>query len=355
MIAIDVTRRQGDFTLALSLTAPGGVTSVFGRSGAGKTSLLRCIAGLDRPDTGRIAVGETVFFDAAEKIDLPVRARRIGYVFQDARLFPHMTVRQNLHYGGDHEADRVIDLLGLEPLLARRPAGLSGGEAQRVAIGRALLSDPRLLLLDEPLSGLDAPRKAEVMPWLEKLRDGAGLPIVHVSHDISEVARLARTLVLIDGGRLVRAGPVEDLLSDPALVPQLGVRDAGALIHAEVLSVDRADGLTALRCGGGVLHLPGDLGPIGRRLRLRVPAQDVILSRDRPDGLSALNILAVTITGLSEGQGPGVAVGLRAGQDRLLARITRRSATRMRLATGGRLHAILKATAVAPGDVGGDG
>ncbi|MEJ6403916.1 molybdenum ABC transporter ATP-binding protein [Yoonia sp. 2307UL14-13] len=352
MLRVDIRKRLGRFILDAAFDAPAGVTAVFGRSGSGKTSMINAVAGLLRPDSGRIALGDQVLFDADARVDLAVKKRRVGYVFQDARLFPHLTVERNLTYGGAHDRDRIIATLGLEDLLNRRPAGLSGGEKQRVALGRALMSDPQILLMDEPLAALDTGRKAEILPYFEWLRDAAKVPILYVSHDISEVARLATTLVVLEGGGVVASGPVSDVLATPSLVPQLGVRDAGAVIMAKVAGRLLDDGLTELSFSGGRLMMPGNLGALGQKVRLRIPAQDVILSREKPVGMSALNVLPVTVTAIEKGRGPGVAVGLRAGQDHLLARITRRSALRMELAVGQSIFAIIKATAVAPQDVG---
>ncbi|WP_296423519.1 molybdenum ABC transporter ATP-binding protein [Yoonia sp.] len=353
MLQIAIQQRLGDFALDVAFTAPAGVTAIFGRSGSGKTSVVNAVAGLSDPDAGRIVVADQVLFDRAQRINLPPQRRRVGYVFQDARLFPHMTVARNLSYGGSHDAARVIEVLGLGDLLGRRPAGLSGGERQRVALGRALMSNPQILLMDEPLAALDAPRKAEILPYLARLRDAVQIPILYVSHDVSEVARLATTLVIVDAGRVVANGPVGDVLSRPEAVPLLGVRDAGAVIMTKVAGRLLDDGLTELAFSGGRILLPGSFGKLGDRVRLRIPAQDVILSRTAPTGISALNILPVTITALEQGRGPGVAVGLRAGNDKLLARVTRRSATRMGLAVGQQVYAIIKATAVGPEDVGG--
>lgn len=353
MLEIDVQKAQGDFRLDVTCEAPTGVTAVFGRSGSGKTSLVNIVAGLLRPDSGRVQIGDTVLFDQAAGINLPPAKRRIGYVFQDARLFPHMTVLRNLTYGGDHDGARVIKLLGLEPLLDRRPSGLSGGERQRVALGRALMCNPRLLLMDEPLAALDARRKAEILPYFERLRDELRVPMIYVSHDVSEVARLATTLVVLDDGKVCVAGPVGDVLARPDVVPLLGAREAGAVIVTRVAGRLLDDDLTELQFSGGRILMPGQVGEIGQTLRLRIPAQDVILAQDAPTGISALNVLPVTITAIAQGRGPGVAVGLRAGEDQLLARVTRRSAGRMGLTVGKQMFAIIKATAVGPEDVGG--
>ena len=352
MISVDVRKRMGEFQLDVQFDAPKGVTAIFGRSGSGKTSVVNAVAGLLRPDAGRIAVGDTVLFDGAAGQHLLPQERRIGYVFQDARLFPHMNVMRNLSYGGNHDAARVIEVLGLEQFLDRMPSRLSGGERQRVALGRALMRNPQLLLLDEPLAALDAPRKAEILPFIERLRDEVKTPMLYVSHDVSEVARLATTLVVIEGGRVTTSGPVGKVLSQPETVPLVGVRAAGAVIETKVAGRLLDDGLTELAFSGGRLVLPGILGVLGQTIRIRIPAQDVILATEAPMGLSALNVLAVKITRIEEGRGPGVAVGLQAGEDHLLARVTRRSALRMALAEGQQIYAIIKATSVGPEDIG---
>lgn len=352
MISVAVKKQLGAFQLDAAFEAPAGVTAIFGRSGSGKTSVVDAVAGLLRPDAGRVAVGDEVLFDAAQRTNLPPQDRRVGYVFQDARLFPHMTVMRNLSYGGSHDAERVIEVLDLQDLLDRMPAGLSGGERQRVALGRALMCDPQLLLMDEPLAALDAPRKAEIMPFIERLRDEVKVPILYVSHDVSEVARLATTLVVMDAGKVTTSGPVGMVLSQPEAVPLVGVRAAGAVIVTKVAGRLLDDGLTELVFSGGRLVLPGILGVLGETVRIRIPAQDVILAKDAPQGLSALNVLPVMITRIEQGRGPGVAVGLKAGNDHLLARVTRRSALRMELAVGQTIYAILKATAVGPEDIG---
>lgn len=353
MISVDIQKRLGDFQLDVQFIAPKGVTAIFGRSGSGKTSVVKAVAGLLRPDAGRIAVGDTVLFDSTAKTHLTPQKRRIGCVFQDARLFPHMTVMRNLSYGGTHDAERVIDVLGLSHLLDRMPGALSGGERQRVALGRALMYDPQLLLMDEPLAALDAPRKAEILPFIERLRDQVEVPMLYVSHDVSEVARLATTLVVIEDGRVTASGPVGTVLSQPETVSLVGVRAAGAVITTKVAGRLLDDGLTELAFSGGRLVLPGDLGALGQTVRIRIPAQDVILAKEAPRGLSALNILPAIITQVEQGRGPGVAVGLKAGDDHLLARVTRRSALRMELAVGQKVYAIIKATAVGPEDIGG--
>ncbi|SFD07512.1 molybdenum ABC transporter ATP-binding protein [Tropicimonas isoalkanivorans] len=357
--SVRLRHHLSDFTLDAAFEAPDGVTALLGHSGAGKTTVVQAVAGLLRPDEGRVAVGGWVMGDTAAGVWLPPHRRGVGYVFQEGRLFPHMTVRRNLAYGcraqgrGVEEAefDRIVHLLGIAGLLDRRPAGLSGGEKQRVAIGRALLSRPRLLLLDEPLAALDEARKQEILPFIEALRDEAGLPILYVSHAVAEVARLATTVVVLERGRVLRSGPTASVLSDLEIVPSFGPRSAGAVIEARVVA-HLADGLSELRTSAGALLLPGIAAPPGRLLRIRILAHEVILSRARPEGLSALNILPATVSGLRTVPGDCVMVQLASGDDTLLARITTRSARALALTPGTPCHAIVKSVAVAPQALG---
>ncbi|MCF2906325.1 molybdenum ABC transporter ATP-binding protein [Octadecabacter sp. CECT 8868] len=345
MLSVDIAKTFDGFTLDVAFDAPAGITAIFGPSGSGKTSVIRAVAGLLPCERAQVTLS------GVELTHLRPCMRKVGYVFQDARLFPHMTVQKNLRYGGSHDEEAVIAVLGLSALLDRSPATLSGGERQRVALGRALMSAPELLLMDEPLSALDAPRKAEVLPYIEALRDQTSIPILYVSHDMGEVARLARNIVVLNKGQVVLSGDMEDVLSDPAAVPFLGVRDAGAVLTGRVVG-HADDGLTKIETGAGAVWVPGAVGRAGGTVRVRVPAQDIILSRTQPEGLSALNVLPVTIAALERGGGPGVAVALQAGDSRLLARVTKRSCDGMALQKGDRIFAILKATAIASTDVG---
>ena len=352
-LGVSVTHRFDAFSLKADFEAAVGVTALFGRSGAGKTTLANAVAGLLAPNAGRILLAGSVLFDSRLRINVPPQKRRIGYVFQDGRLFPHLSVLGNLRFGVRFAKRllprakelHIIEILGLNGLLSRRPATLSGGEKQRVAIGRALLSNPKLLIMDEPLAALDAPRKAEILPYLERLRDETALPILYVSHAVDEIARLADTLVVLQEGRVRRYGPALEVLADPVAVPLIGVRDAGAVLEATVMAYDK-DGLCALSVSGGTLHLPGVTGSIGQRLRLRVLAQDIILATRRPTFISAVNILPVVVRSVQFGDGPGVAVALQLGSDRLLARVTKRSAFELGLNEGKACYAILKATTV---------
>lgn len=346
------------FDLDVAFEAPPGVTVLFGRSGSGKTTVVNAVAGLLRPDAGRVSVDGWSLFDTARGHWLPPHRRRLGYVFQEARLFPHLSVRQNLLFGRwfapraarGESLDRVVQMLGIDQLLERRPGALSGGEKSRVALGRALLAAPRLILADEPFAALDAARKAEILPYLERLRDEIAVPILYVSHDATEVARLATTVVVLEAGRVSAIGPAGAVLGDPAIAP-LGVRAVGAVLEARV-TAHLDDGLSELDAGGVSLFLPRvPLAP-GASLRVRIPAHEVLLSRAEPDGLSALNILPGVVQSVRPGDGPGAIVALDTPAGPLLARITQRSATAMGLKAGEACHAVIKTVAIAPEDIG---
>ncbi len=358
MLEIAIQRRQGDFTLDAEVAVPAaGVTALFGRSGAGKTTLVDCLAGLSRPDSGRIVIAGTTLFDSARGIDLPPERRRLGYVFQDARLFPHLSVEANLRYGqrragpGDAVAsfDQVLELLELAPLLARRPAKLSGGERQRVALGRALLAQPRLLLLDEPLASLDQARKDEVLPFLERLRDEFALPMVYVSHAMPEVLRLADALVLLDRGRVAAAGPIEEILGRIDLQPLTGRYEAGAVVTASVVGQDAAFGLTRLDLAGETLWI-GHIDALpDSRLRLRIRARDVAIALAPVAGVSIQNQLAGQVAEMSrDGHyvDLAIAIGSPAAGQRLWSRVTARAADQLSLAVGKPVFALVRTVAV---------
>jgi molybdate transport system ATP-binding protein len=314
------------------------VTALFGPSGAGKTSVARCIAGLSRPDGGRIVLDGAVLFDGA--VDLPPHRRDVGYVFQEARLFPHLTVRRNLLYGARRGADieAVATLLDIAPLLERRPGGLSGGEAARVAIGRALLRAPRLLILDEPLAALDARRRAAILPYLERLRD-RGLPILYISHAIEEVARLATTLVLLRAGRVAAAGPIESLLADPSTAAALGPGQAGAVLEGRVGAV--RGGEVRIETAAGMLTVSG-AADVGAHLRVRVRAGDVTLAVREPVGLSERNVLAAVIETVGAEEGGEVLLRLRVGGASILAQVPAVAMEELGLAPGLRVWAVLR-------------
>lgn len=356
MLDVAIRKQLGSFRLdAAFRTDAHGVTALFGRSGSGKTSIIAAIAGLLRPDEGRIVAGDDVLYDSANRIDVPVERRRVGYIFQDARLFPHLTVRGNLQYGwkrapsGNRQVpfDAVVELLGVAQLLDRRPARLSGGEKQRVAIGRALLSQPRVLLMDEPLASLDAGRKDEILPYVERLRDELHVLIVYVSHAIEEVVRLANTIVLVEGGRVAAHGTPESLSQRLDLRPLLGRFEAGAVIDARVADHDEERLITRLALGDQLLILPRveDVAP-GARLRVRIRARDVILAVERPTALSAQNVLDGRIVEIAEESGPYAEVKVDLGAGAILARITRDSVNRLALAPGQPVYVVVKSVAI---------
>ncbi len=357
ILSVAVGHRQGAFALSAGFETPGGVTALFGRSGSGKTTLVNAIGGLLRPDRGRVALGDTVLLDTERGLFVPRHRRRIGIVFQEGRLFPHLSVRHNLLFGrwfaprDEEGADvgTVVDLLGIGPLLGRRPAGLSGGEKQRVAIGRALLSKPRLLLMDEPLAALDDQRKAEILPYIERLRDEAGVPIVYVSHSVAEVARLADTLVVLEEGRVTAAGPAADMLARLNVAPLAEARDAGAVLDAWVAAQDEHFGLTTLTTAAGTLRVPRIALSVGAVLRVQVPARDVMLSLGAPSPSSALNVLpavVVEIMPAGDAAGPAASLRLDCNGAALLARVTRLSVVEMGLAPGVPVFAAIKSVAL---------
>ena len=351
----------GKFALDAGFTAPAkGVTALFGPSGCGKTTVLRCIAGLLRVD-GVCEIDGEVWQDQNGAF-LPTHKRPLGYVFQEASLFQHLSVRRNLLFGAprhDGEAtksgivfDEVTDLLGITPLLDRSPRNLSGGERQRVAIGRALLSQPKLLLMDEPLSALDRATKNEILPFLERLRDHLNLPVVYITHDIAEVERLADEMVLMEKGRVIGAGPLDELQSNPSL-PLAAARDAAVSFEGVVEASDAAYGLVTLKLRGGVLRAPAPTAQVGERRRIRVIASDVSLTREAPGPSSILNNLPARVVSMKPVDSNEVIVVVALGADgvgaRLLSRMTRKSWEELGLAEGVSVHAQVKAVALAPG------
>ena len=350
--------RPGGFTLDVDLRLPGqGVTAVFGPSGCGKTTLLRAVAGLTRPAPGRIVVAGEVWQDDAAGIWRPTHQRPLGVVFQEASLFEHLSVQGNLDFGLKRvpaaqrqvSLPHAVDLLGIGHLLGRRPAQLSGGERQRVAIARALATSPRLLLLDEPLAALDAARKAEVLPWFERLARELRTPMLYVTHSLDEVARLADHLLLLKDGRAVAQGPVAALLARLDIAQSHGDA-AGALIDGVVERIEADYQLLHVRFAGGTIqcvHAPGTpLRQPGERVRLRVQARDVSLTLRAAQDTSILNVLPASVTSLVADGPAQTLVALDAGGTPLLARVTRKSADALQLAPGLPVFAQIKGVAV---------
>lgn len=341
------------FALDVDLQLPArGVTALFGHSGSGKTTCLRCIAGLERGARGRIEVNGELWQDSAAGIFVPTHKRALGYVFQEASLFPHLSVRRNLEYGmrragaGKVSWAQAVELLGIGHLLERMPDRLSGGERQRVGVVRALLTSPRLLLMDEPLAALDLRLKREILPYLERLHGELDIPVIYVSHSPNEVARLADHVVLLDQGRVVAQGPLTDTLARLDL-PAVFSDDAGAVVEAVVAAHDGHYHLTRLDFTGGSVLVARRPEPLGHRLRFRVNARDVSLAKERLEGSTILNLLPVTVMEVGEADTPAhVLVRVDAQGTPLLARITRRSCEQLGIAAGRPMWAQIKSVAL---------
>jgi len=344
--------RLGDFSLDIAFEAPlRGVTAIFGPSGCGKTTLLRAIAGLGRL-SGRLSVDGAVWQDSARGVFLEPHRRAVGYVFQGESLFAHLSVRENLLFGARRAAagegalklDQVVQLLGIGHLLNRDPQTLSGGERQRVAIGRALLSQPRLLLMDEPLSALDEIAKGDILPYLEGLHESLSIPILYVSHDISEVARLADRMIVMGNGRKITEGRIEEVMERLDLQPMTGRFDAGVVLHARVARHDGDFALTHLDYDGQSLAIPLVEAEVGQTIRLAIRARDVSLATVKPQGISVRNILSGHIVDIREEAGTAYAETLVdvGGGARVRARITRASVADLGLEPGSRVYALVK-------------
>jgi molybdate transport system ATP-binding protein len=356
MIDIEIGLTRGDFSLDVAFTAGEGATALFGRSGSGKSTILAAIAGLLRPARGHIRIGGATLFDAAHRIALPSHKRRIGYVFQDAQLFPHLSVRANLGYGRFFapkaerrlELDAVADVLGIGALLDRRPDTLSGGERQRVAIGRALLAAPRLLLMDEPLASLDQPRKREILPLIERVRDEFGVPILYVSHAPDEVARIAAHVVVIEAGRVVRVGTPALTLSATDATPSDSRFDAVSVLSGVIAAHDRPYAITVLDHPAGAIALPGLFGEPGQRQRIIVRGSDVSLALSAPEALSIRTALAGTVERIVTDAGPVARVELAlTGGEALSAYVTRKAVDSLALAPGMAVRALVKSASIA--------
>ncbi|MFA5985537.1 MAG: molybdenum ABC transporter ATP-binding protein [Methylococcaceae bacterium] len=342
------------FNLAVDLNLPGhGISALFGQSGSGKTSCLRAIAGLEHIPNGYLAINGEVWQDDANGIFLPTHQRALGYVFQEASLFAHLSVRQNLNYGlkrAQHKSgigfDQVVEWLDIKPLLDRQPGHLSGGERQRIAIARALLSQPRLLLFDEPLAALDLKRKAEILPFLERLHEQLDIPMLYVSHAPDEVARLADHLVLLADGNIVASGPLQETLARIDLPPAFA-DDAGVVIQTILGGHEEEDHLSRLDFSGGSIYVSRQPQAIGRRMRCRIHARDVSLNLERQLHSSILNIFSAQVIAIAATDNPAnILVRLDVAGTPLLARITRRSLQHLNLSIGMVLWAQIKAVAL---------
>ena len=354
MIEIDVGLARQGFALAVDFTAGSGITALFGESGAGKSTVLNLVAGLLKPDRGRIAVNGTIFTDTEAGVFLPSHKRRIGYVFQDALLFPHLSVRQNLIYGrwftrapeAAISLDQVTGLLGIAHLLERRPPTLSGGERQRVAIGRALLASPRILLMDEPLAALDIERKREIIPYILKLRDELRLPILYVSHAIEEVARLADRVILMADGKVKSDGPPQQVLS-----PKAGPGDDRfariSILTTESPSYDAKYQLTQVSHPAGRITLPGRIAPAEEAIRVVIRAIDVTLALSKPRELSIRTALRGKVSAFSEPVGAVIMVEITlTGGEILAAAVTRKAVDELGLGEGDQVYCLIKSVSI---------
>ena len=352
-LKLKVRKRLGSFTLDAALTLPSrGVSALFGVSGSGKTSLLRLIAGLDRPDAGRIQLGERYLVDTARGVFVPPHQRNIGVVFQEARLFPHYRVRGNLTYGMPASArsrfEPIVDLLGIQALLDRMPGTLSGGEARRVSIGRALLTDPALLLMDEPLTGLDGARKEELLDYIVSLTRELEIPVVYISHDTQEISAIADHLALIDNGAVLASDTLDNVLTRIDLTSQLGGFDAVSVLETRVAWHDHEFALTHLDLGHDqTLVVPAIAATPGTRCRIRVPVRDVALAVSAADTTSYRNRLEAKIIQVGDlTDNPAtVELLLLVGEQHLRARLTRKSYVELGLSEGASVTALIRCVA----------
>ncbi|KAJ9433779.1 molybdate transport system ATP-binding protein [Candidatus Pantoea symbiotica] len=326
MLNLHLSQQLGDHLLDVNVNIPAsGITAIFGVSGAGKTSLINAIGGLTQPQSGRIELNDRLLFDSATRVNLPPEKRRIGYVFQDARLFPHYRVRGNLQYGMSPsmkpQFNALVALLGLESLLTRYPASLSGGEKQRVAIGRALLTAPDILLMDEPLASLDLPRKRELMPYLQKLAKQIDIPILYVSHSLDEILQLADNVLVLDAGQVKAFGPLEKVWSSSAMRPWLPLAERTSVLRVQVLEQHPDYPMTALSLGDQHIWVSRVNQPLKTPLRIRIASADVSLALQPPHNTSIRNILPAQVVELLEIDDQ-VEVKLRIGISELWARIS---------------------------------
>jgi molybdate transport system ATP-binding protein len=361
MLTVAAKKNRGTFTLDARLDSPTpGVVALFGRSGCGKTTLINVIAGLLDADSARVALDNEVLVDSERQIDVPPERRRIGYVFQDARLFPHLSVDANLRYAEKRAcAPRFVSLsdiaalLDLGALMQRRTHQLSGGERQRVAIGRALLSQPSLLLLDEPLASLDASRREEVLPYLEKLRDQLAVPMVYVSHNFDEVLRMATHLVLMEAGKTIAQGSIGEMSLHPGLRAIIGADAVGAIVDGTVLGTDPSSSLTRVRVGRGELRVQTAGAAVGVRLRVQLLARDLIVATEKAQHLSVRNMLAGVVTAVTQDAGDSDLISIDVGGTVIMARVTAEATRELKLAPGLPVWALVKAMSLRAHSFGG--
>ena len=350
MLEFRAIKNYPNFTLDASFMCDTGmVTALFGRSGSGKTSIINMTAGLQHPDQGRIAVGDKLLFDSYKGVNIAAPKRNSGYIFQDGRLFPHMTVESNLRYGmkkdenASEEFGTITELLGIRHLLGRRPHKLSGGEKQRVAIGRALLSSPDFLLMDEPLSALDSARKSELIPFIARMVDRFRMPVLYVTHSLDELLALGDNVVLMDSGACVDSGRVEDVVSNPDNMDILGLNGRVSVLKAE--AADQKDSSGIIKLEGQKLIIPTSQYKPGTKLRVTLRADDVTISVKKPEGLSARNIIKGKVTGIAETSDHGFGLKIDIGVS-IYATITREALNELRIENGKEVYIILKTIAL---------
>jgi molybdate transport system ATP-binding protein len=348
MIEVEAKLARSRFTLDVNFHAGRGITALFGPSGAGKSTVLNLISGLERPDSGSIKINGKTLFDSKAGLNVPVHKRRIGYVFQDELLFPHMSVRSNLIYGytrGGLTFESVVDLLDIGHLIGARPATLSGGERQRVAIGRALLSSPQLLLMDEPLASLDMARKSQILPYIERLNTAFGIPVIYVSHAVGEVTRLAKHVIVMQDGKIAGEGAPQAVL--PLAASSSDRFDRISLLTAIVHNHDAAYGITQLDHKAGQMSLMGHTGKIGEALTVVVRATDVTLAKEHPHGLSARTALKGTIASIEADLSPVAYVNVKlASNEMLIAALTRKAIDDLDFNPGDHLWCLIKAVSI---------
>ena len=362
MLNLSIIRRLEGFNINIEFDAKSSsITSIYGRSGSGKTSIIEMIAGLQMPDKGFIKIDDDILLDTDQKINIPPEKRGLGYIFQDSRLFPHLNVEGNLLYGLSGNIantpqitfDSVVDILEIRPLLNRKPSSLSGGEKQRVSIGRALLTQPRLLLMDEPLASVDAQLRGEILTYIEELRDKLGLAILYVSHAIDEVIRLADQMVIISDGHKKAEGNVEQIMGRLDLHPLTGRFDAGAVLSTKVESYDKKYDITNLSFEGGTLRVTGAKLTVGNMVRAHIKARDVSLMLNYPKHTSVLNIFEGKIIEIGDLQGAQIDIKIDIGSA-LIARITKKSFDELGLRVGLNVFTMLKAVAINQRSLGGN-
>jgi len=351
MLSVNVKKRQGAFELNVAFeSAAPGLVALFGRSGCGKSTTVNLIAGILRPDTGSIRLNGETLYDARERVNVPVEHRRIGYMFQEPRLFPHLSVLGNLRYGERRappaarhiELDEVSELLGLSEFLGRRTWQLSGGEKRRVALARALLSQPRLLLLDEPLAALDAARREELMPYLARLRDRLSIPMIYVSHEFEEVLRLATHVVLLEAGAVVAQGDIASVSRRPELRAIVGPEAIGAVLEGEIETVDAAGELARVRVGDGHLNIEAEGMRPGQRVRVQLLARELIVAIEPPRGLSVRNALRGLVRSIEADDAHSRMLEVDIGGACLIVRVTAAASHELALSVGRSVWVLVK-------------